>query len=98
MKNCRKDKVEYIASSLAHFLSHSHSSYDELFKEVEVSQYINNNETLYLYKTEKEYQAAKYSINLRKNNGVKINIIIGLNDNICALNNSIPNIFFSSSE
>ena len=48
LKNCRKDKVEYIASSLAHFLSHSRLSYDELFKEVEVSQYINNNETLYL--------------------------------------------------
>ena len=65
LKNCRKDKVEYIASSLAHFLSHSRLSYDELFKGVEVSQYINNNETLYLYKTEKAYQAAKYSINLR---------------------------------
>ena len=66
LKNCRKDKVEYIASSLAHFLSYSRLSYDEIFKEVEVSQYINNNETLYLYKTEKAYQAAKYSINLRK--------------------------------
>ena len=64
LKNCKKDKVEYIATSLAHLLSHSRLSYDELFKEVDVSQYINNNETLYLYKTEKEYQAAKYAINL----------------------------------
>ena len=72
LKNCRKDKVEHIASSLASFLNHSKLSYDQLFEEVNVSQYINNNETLYLYKTEKAYQAAKYSINLRKKNGVKI--------------------------
>ena len=72
LKNCRKNKVEYIASSLANFLSHSRLSYDQLFEEVDVSQYINNNETLYLYKTEKEFQAAKYSIDLRKNNNVKI--------------------------
>ena len=50
LKNCRKDKVEHIASSLANFLNHSRLSYDQLFEEVDVSQYINNNETLYLYK------------------------------------------------
>jgi len=72
LKNCSKDKVEYIASSLANFLSHSRLSYDQLFEEVDVSQYINNNETLYLYKTEKEFQAAKYSIDLRIKNNVKI--------------------------
>ena len=75
LKNCRKNKVEYIASSLANFLSHSRLSYDQLFEEVDVSQYINNNETLYLYKTEKEFQAAKYSIDLRKKNNVKIKIL-----------------------
>ena len=72
LKNCSKDKVEYIASSLANLLSHSRLSYDQLFEEVDVSQYINNNETLYLYKTEKEFQAAKYSIDLRIKNNVKI--------------------------
>ena len=66
LQNCKKNKVEYIATSLANFLSHSRLSYDQLFEEVDVAQYINNNETLYLYKTQKEYQAAKYSINLRK--------------------------------
>ena len=72
LQNCKKDRVEYIATSLAHLLSHSRLSYDQLFEEVDVSQYINNNETLYLYKTQKEYQADRYSINLRKKNGVKI--------------------------
>ena len=87
LKNCRKDKVEYIASSLASFLNQSKSSYNQLFKEVEVSQYINDNETLYLYKTENEYQAAKYSIYLRKKNGVKIREL-----NAAEINSLEPNI------
>jgi len=87
LRNCSEDRVEHIASSLARFLSHSRLSYDQLFKEVDVSRYINNNETLYLYKTEKEYQAAKYSINLRKKNGVKIREL-----NAAEINRMEPNI------
>ena len=87
LKNCRRDKVEYIASSLASFLKHSRLSYDQLFKEIDVSQYINNNETLYLYKTEKEYQAARYSIDLRKKNGVNIREL-----NAAEINDLEPNI------
>ena len=87
LKNCSRNKVEYIASSLANFLKHSRLSYDQLFKEVDVSQYINNNETLYLYKTEKEYQAARYSIDLRKKNGVNIREL-----NAAEINDLEPNI------
>ncbi len=87
LKNCRRDKVEYIASSLASFLKHSRLSYDQLFKEIDVYQYINNNETLYLYKTEKEYQAARYSIDLRKKNGVNIREL-----NAAEINDLEPNI------
>tara|TARA_B100000959_G_scaffold212175_1_gene223103 strand:+ start:1 stop:990 length:990 start_codon:yes stop_codon:yes gene_type:complete len=87
LKNCSRDKVEYIASSLAGFLKHSRLSYDQLFKEIDVSQYINNNETLYLYKTEKEYQAARYSIDLRKRNGVNIREL-----NAAEINDLEPNI------
>ena len=54
---------------------------------MDVSRYINNNETLYLYKTEKEYQAARYSINLRKKNGVKIREL-----NAAEINRMEPNI------
>ena len=87
LQNCKKNKVEYIATALANFLSHSRLSYDQLFEEVDVAQYINNNETLYLYKTQKEYQAAKYSINLRKKNGVKIQEL-----NSAEINEIEPNI------
>ena len=70
-----------------YFLSHSKLSYDQLFKDVDVSQYISNNKTIYLYKTEKEYQAAKYSIDLRRKNGVNIRKL-----NAAEINDMEPNI------
>ena len=72
LKNCRKDKVEYIASSLSHLLGQARLTYDQIFNEVDVSKYIKNKEALYLYHTEQDYHAAQYSIDLRKKNGVKI--------------------------
>ena len=65
LKNCRKDKIEYIATSLTHLLRHARLTYDQIFKEVEVSQYIKNTEAIYLYNTEKDFNSAQYSINLR---------------------------------
>ena len=49
LKNCRKEKVNEIASSLATILQHSRLSYDYIFKEVEVSHYIKNEENIYIY-------------------------------------------------
>ena len=75
LKNCRKDKVEYIASSLSHFLDHARLTYDQIFEEVDVSQYVKNTEALYLYNTEQDFYSARYSINLRKKNGVKMQVL-----------------------
>ncbi len=72
LRNCRKSKVEYIASSLSGILKNSSLAYDQIFNEVDVSRYIKNTEAIYLYRSEKEYLSAKYSIDLRKKNGVKI--------------------------
>ena len=72
LRNCRKDKVEYIASSLSHLLDHARLTYDQIFEEVDVSQYVKNTEALYLYNTEQDFYSARYSINLRKKNGVKM--------------------------
>ena len=55
LKNCRKDKVEYIASSLSHLLGQARLTYDQIFNEVDVSKYIKNKEALYLYHTEQDY-------------------------------------------
>ena len=66
LKNCRKDKVESIASSLSHVLQHARLTYDQIFEEVDVSHYVKNTEALYLYNTEQDFYSARYSIDLRK--------------------------------
>ena len=75
LKNCRKDKVESIASSLSHVLQHARLTYDQIFEEVDVSQYVKNTEALYLYNTEQDFNSAQYSIDLRAKNGVKMKIL-----------------------
>ena len=72
LKNCRKDKVEKIAKSLANFLKHSQLSYDEIFKEVNVSEYIKNEENIYLFDSQKAYDEYKYATLIRKKNNVKV--------------------------
>ena len=72
LKNCQKDKVEEIASSLANLLHHSRLSYDHIFKEVKVSEFIKNEENIYIYDSKKSYEAASYSNYLRKKNNIKV--------------------------
>ena len=70
--NCRKDKVEEIARSLANFLKHSQLSYDEIFQEVNVSAHIKNDENIYLFDSKKAYDNYKYATQIRKNNNVEV--------------------------
>ena len=72
LKNCQKEKVEKIASSLADLLHHSRLSYDEIFKEVKVSEFIKNEENIYIYDSKKSYEQAAYSTSLRNNNNIKV--------------------------
>ena len=72
LKNCRKDKVEEIASSLADLLKHSRLSYDQIFKEVDVSQYIKNEENIYIYESKDAYDESNYASFLRKKNDIGI--------------------------
>ena len=70
--NCRNKKVEEIANSLANILQHARLSYDQIFKEVDVSQYIKNEENIYIYDSKKSYESALYSTDLRKKNNIKV--------------------------
>ena len=70
--NCKAKKVEYISNSLGNLLNNASTSYDEIFNDVDVSKYINNEEALYLYQNENEFLKAKISNTVRANNGVKI--------------------------
>ena len=70
--NCRKNKVEGIANSLASILRHSRLSYDQIFKEVNVFEYIKNEENIYIYDSKKSYEAALKDTNLRKKNNIEV--------------------------
>ena len=72
LKNCKKEKVDEIASSLTNLLKHSQISYDEIFKEVNVQEYISHEENLYLFDTKKSLDNYEYANVIRKNNSVKV--------------------------
>ena len=72
LNNCRKDKVEEISKSLANFLKHAQLSYDEIFEEVKVSEYIKNEENIYLFDSKKSYDDYKYATLMRKRNNVEV--------------------------
>tara|TARA_Y100000590_G_scaffold308685_1_gene348506 strand:+ start:227 stop:1456 length:1230 start_codon:yes stop_codon:yes gene_type:complete len=75
LRNCTNTKVNHIAKSLSDFSFHAESAYDELFDEVDVSNYVVNKDSIYLYETEKDFQKGQYMNNLRKKNGVPFDII-----------------------
>ena len=72
LKNCKKEKVDEIASSLTNLLKHSQISYDEIFKEVNVQEYISHEENLYLFDSKKSLDNYEYANVIRKNNRVKV--------------------------
>jgi len=90
LQNCTTKKVNYISDSLGSLLNHSSVSYDEIFSDVSVSQYIKNEEALYLYSNQKEFLNAKKTNEIRKRNGVKIktlskNDILDLEPNLAPI-------------
>ena len=72
LKNCNKEKVNEIASSLTNLLKHSQISYDEIFQDVDVSEYICHEENLYLFDSKKSFEDNEYANVIRKNNNVKV--------------------------
>ena len=72
LNNCQPHKVEEIASSLADLLNHSRLSYDHIFKEVDVSKYIKNEENIYIYDSKKSYENSFYEKKLREKNNIKV--------------------------
>ena len=75
LKNCTTSKVNYICNSLGGLLNNASTSYDEIFSDVNVSEYIKNEEALYLYENENEFSKAKITNTIREKNGVKINVL-----------------------
>tara|TARA_B100000579_G_C22775562_1_gene826384 strand:+ start:40 stop:1269 length:1230 start_codon:yes stop_codon:yes gene_type:complete len=72
LKNCRKDKVEEISLSLANILKHASLSYDQIFEDVNVSQYIKNEENIYLFHNKRALEDYNYATSLRKKNNIEV--------------------------
>lgn len=70
LQNCKKNKVEEIALSLSNLLHHSRLSYDHIFKDVKVDEYIKNEENIYIYDSKKSFERSLYANYLRERNNI----------------------------
>jgi D-amino-acid dehydrogenase len=75
LRNSSRNNVNKISEALGNILKTASVSYDEIFSDVEVSNYIRNEEAIYLYKNEIAYLNAKRANEIRKKNGVEIKIL-----------------------
>ena len=72
LQNCSTKKVNHISNSLGALLNSASMSFDEIFSDINVSDYIKNEEALYLYQNQNEFLKAKTTNEIRKRNGIKI--------------------------
>ncbi len=93
LRNCKKDKVDEISSSLTNILKHSHLSYDEIFKDINVSQFISNEENLYLFDTKKSFDDYDYANKIREKNNVKVLNLT--KDEVKELEPNIEDVYYS---
>ncbi len=66
LQNCSKEKVNNIITQLSDILQKASIANNNLFNEINFGSLINNNETLYLYETEKDFLIDKKNNDLRK--------------------------------
>jgi len=93
LQNCKKEKVDEIASSLTNLLKHSQLSYDEIFKDINVQEYISHEENLYLFDTKKSFEDYEYANVIRKNNNVKVRNLT--KDEVKELEPNIANVYYA---
>ena len=75
LRNCSRARVEHIAQSLSSFSSHAGLAYEEIFNEVDVSEYIVHKEPIKLYDSRELFEKDQYALNLRKKHNVHFDII-----------------------
>ena len=93
LQNCTTEKVQYISNSLGNLLNNASTSYDEIFADVDVSQYIKNEEALYLFENENEFLKASITNKIREKNGVKIKTLS--KNEILELEPNLAPVFFN---
>jgi|TARA_B110000438_G_scaffold257411_1_gene265477 D-amino-acid dehydrogenase len=74
IRNCTKKKMLHTAKYMHQILDLALPAYDELFNEIDVSNLVENKGILYFW-TKKDLKSRDLEINIRKNLGVKQNIL-----------------------
>lgn len=72
LQNCSKEKVNNIITQLSIILQKASIANNNLFNEINFGSLINNNETLYLYETEKDFLRDKKNNDLRKSKNIDL--------------------------
>ena len=75
LRNCTHEKVENIANSLSTFSSHAEIGYEEIFNEIDVSEYIVKKEPIFLYESKQHFEKNQYALNLRKKHNISFEIV-----------------------
>ena len=92
IRNCTHARANHIAQSLSSFSSHAGLAYEEIFNEIDVSEYIVHKEPIYLYESKKLFDKDQYSLNLRKKYNVHFDIIS--KDEIAKIEPSLQRIYY----
>ena len=92
IRNCTHARSDHIAQSLSSFSSHAGLAYEEIFNEIDVSEYIVHKEPIYLYESKKLFDKDQYSLNLRKKYNVHFDIIS--KDQIAKIEPSLQRIYY----
>ena len=75
LRNCTTARVEHIAKSLSSFSSHAELGYEEIFKEIDVSEYIIKKEPIYLYESKHLFEKNQYALDLRRKHNINFDIV-----------------------
>ena len=75
LKNCTKKNVEHIAKSLSSFSSHSVMAYEEIFKDIDLTNNLIKKEPIFLYESKNLFEKNQFALNLRKKFNIDFDII-----------------------
>ena len=75
LQNCTTKNVEHIAKSLSSFSRHAVMAFEEIFKDVDLTNNLIKKEPILLYESKDFFEKNQYALKLRKKFNVDFNII-----------------------
>lgn len=75
--NARRERVEQIARDRNSLLVHTHAGYAPLIEGADASQWVDHNGLMMVFESEAAFEGAAYALDLRRRNGVHMDILDG---------------------